>query len=94
MLVYSKARQLFPVLFFPIPHRLQLEAHPKPNHRAEEQAMILYSHIEERYCPHCRENVGVEYVHKQDGTVTSRCLSRTCQEEFPEEGCRYNTAEG
>ena len=56
--------------------------------------MILYSHIEERYCPHCQENVGVEYVHKQDGTVTSRCLSRTCQEEFPEEGCRYNTAEG
>lgn len=44
--------------------------------------MTIYSHIEECYCTVCQRNVGIEYTRLSDGTVTKRCLSRSC---LPEE---------
>ena len=40
--------------------------------------MVVYRNIEERFCAECRENVGIEYTHMEDGSVLKRCLSKTC----------------
>lgn len=59
--------------------------------------MMIYSYIEERYCPIYKQNVGIEYTQMSDGNVVKRCLSRLCRAEEPGEqarlaqGCLFHT---
>lgn len=40
--------------------------------------MPIHSHMEERYCPECDQNVGIEYTRMENGIVVKRCVSKAC----------------
>lgn len=50
-----------------------------------------HSYLEERYCIHCKQNVGVEYTRTADGEIIKRCLTRACGERDGAKNCFFNT---